>query len=215
MAQTGAGTRRGSAAAYRRRAARGQRVTATLLLGGLGAYIALTILLAHPLLAVALLALALVGGGLLLWRRGRARGRRLRRAATLEELRALAPSAFEAAVGDLLRAWGYHDVRQTGGAGDLGADLVCRDTRGARVVVQCKRYAAGASVTSPEMQLFIGMIYTHHRAAYGLYITTGGFTAPALALAARHNIRTVDGAALAAALAPSPPTPAREARRAS
>ncbi|HEY7975410.1 MAG TPA: restriction endonuclease, partial [Ktedonobacterales bacterium] len=91
----------------------------------------------------------------------------------------------------------FREVRHTGSAGDLAADLTCRDGYGARVIVQCKRYAASTAVTSPEMQTFIGMIYTHHHAGYGIFVTTSSFTQPASALARQHNIRLLDGAALA------------------
>lgn len=127
-------------------------------------------------------------------------GRFFSAAPTLDVLRALTPTRFELAVGDWLRTCGYRDVRHTGGAGDLAADLTCRDARGARVVVQCKRYRAGCAVTSPEMQQFIGMIYAHHHADYGIYVTTSTFTRPASVLAQQHGIRLLDGAALAARL---------------
>ncbi|HET9111714.1 MAG TPA: restriction endonuclease [Ktedonobacterales bacterium] len=119
---------------------------------------------------------------------------------TLEALRALTPTEFELEVGAFLRRCGYHDVRHTGCAGDLAADLTCVDARGARVVVQCKRYGPGSAVTSPEMQMFIGMIYAHHRADYGVFVTTSTFTRPARALAEQHGIRLLDGASLATRL---------------
>lgn len=121
-------------------------------------------------------------------------------ARTLEALRALTPTEFELEVGAFLRRCGYRDVRHTGCAGDLAADLICVDARGARVVVQCKRYGPGSAVTSPEMQMFIGMIYAHHQADYGVFVTTSTFTRPARALAEQHGIRLLDGASLSARL---------------
>lgn len=155
----------------------------------------------QPLFAalVGLFVIGAMGSALAIWGPRRS-GRSFRSAPTLDALRALTPTRFELAVGDLLRARGYQDVRHTGGAGDLAADLTCRDRRGARVVVQCKRYRAGCAVTSSEMQQFIGMIYAHHHADYGLYVTTSTFTRPASALAQQHGIRLLDGAALAARL---------------
>ncbi len=123
---------------------------------------------------------------------------RLARPTTLDALRALTPTQFELAIGDLLRRSGFRSVQHTGGSGDLAADLICRDGQGARAIVQCKRYAASCAVTSPEMQQFIGMIYAHHHADYGIFVTTSTFTRPASALALQHNIRLLDGAALAA-----------------
>jgi hypothetical protein len=122
---------------------------------------------------------------------------RLARPTSLDALRALTPTQFELAIGDLLRCSGFRSVQHTGGGGDLAADLICRDSQGARVIVQCKRYAASSAVTSPEMQQFIGMIYAHHHADYGLFVTTSTFTQPASALALQHDIRLLDGAALA------------------
>ncbi len=197
----------------RRRSANQQRALLALTFGALALYLALSAAqsLAHALAGragQAWLALSLVVGvalvGFVLWRRlQRAAGRWrqsawLTQADTLAALRALTPTQFELAIGGLMRRSGYSDVRHTGGGGDLAADLICRDGRGARVVVQCKRYGAGCAVTSPEMQQFIGMIYAHHHADYGVYVTTSTFTQPASALAAQHRIRLLDGAHLAA-----------------
>ncbi len=61
------------------------------------------------------------------------------------------------------------------------------------MVVQCKRYAPGRNVGSPELQSFIGMMTVHHRADRGMYITTSGYTAPAVALAAGKPLELLDG----------------------
>ena len=151
---------------------------------------------------LALLALALaVSSGVFVWWRVRSRSRFLARARTLNDLLLLTPTQFEYAVMELLRAWGYREVRHTGGGGDLAADLTCRTPDGSdRVVVQCKRYAPGKAVGSPEVQLFIGMLTVHHRAQVGIFVTTSSYTRPALALAQQHNLRMIDGAQLAAYL---------------
>jgi restriction system protein len=49
---------------------------------------------------------------------------------TLDDLLQLTPTAFEHTVAELLRFWGYRDVRHTGGGGDLAADVVCRTPDG-------------------------------------------------------------------------------------
>jgi hypothetical protein len=121
---------------------------------------------------------------------GRVRGSRVQ---TLSELLALTPSRFEAAMCQLLADLGYKDVRHTGKAGDLAADVVCRNAQGQSVIVQCKRYAREQKVTSPEIQTFIGMAYMHHRAGQAIFITTAGFTEPAINLARQHQIRLIDG----------------------
>lgn len=124
------------------------------------------------------------------------RRRRRFRAQTLAELYALTPTQFEQTVADLLHDLGYQDTRRVGGAGDLAADVLCRDAEGRTVVVQCKRYKADNEIDSPMMQLFIGMVYVHHKAGRGIYVTTSHFTDPAAALGREHDITLIDGAEL-------------------
>jgi restriction system protein len=124
------------------------------------------------------------------WKLRRRRRLRLRR---FESLLALTPSQFEAAVGDLLRDQGFRDMKHVGRAGDLAADLRCRDGKGRSVVVQCKRYAPGVRVGSADVQAFIGMVTVHHQAERGIFVTTSEFTAPAARLAREHGIELIDG----------------------
>lgn len=121
---------------------------------------------------------------------------------TLDGLLALSPTQFELAVGDCLRAQGYREMRHTGGAGDLAADLTCRAPDGRTTVVQCKRYAPQHAVGSPEIQQFLGMMTIHHRAQLGIFVTTSSFTQPARALAQQHQpyLALVDGTQLASML---------------
>jgi len=121
-----------------------------------------------------------------------ARRRRLR-ARTLTDLLALTPTEFEQATASLLQELGYGDVRRTGGSGDLNVDVWARDPNGGRVAVQCKQYAPAHNVGSPDVQTFIGMMYQHHRADRGIFVTTSGFSSPAVALAKQHNILLWDG----------------------
>jgi hypothetical protein len=118
------------------------------------------------------------------------------RARALSDFLTLTPDQFELAVGDLLGEIGYAQIRRTGGPGDLGADLVCRDAAGHRVVVQCKRYAPEKRVGSQALQTFIGMVTVHHRAQRGIFVTTSEFTGPAIELAREHGILLIDGQAL-------------------
>ncbi len=113
--------------------------------------------------------------------------------ATLSNFYALSPSQFEDAVGDVLRSLGYRDVRRVGGAGDLAADIWCRDAEGRSVVVQCKRYGAAVNIGSPVMQSFIGMAMIHHRANRGIFVTTSHFTAAAADLGRQHGVTLIDG----------------------
>jgi hypothetical protein len=113
----------------------------------------------------------------------------------LDHLLALSPIEFERAVARLLPYLGCSNPQQTGKAGDLGADIVCTDEHGGLVVVQCKRYAPGNNVTSPNIQQFFGML-VHHGARRGIYVMTSAFTRSAAELAAARDIRTVDGVEL-------------------
>jgi len=118
------------------------------------------------------------------------------RVETLQQLISLTPSQFERAMATLLIDLGYRKVRVTGGAGDLSRDIACEDVMGRTVMVQCKRYT-NKKVDSPEMQKFIGMMTTEHKADRGIYITTSDFTEPAKRLARKHNIELWDGSKLA------------------
>jgi restriction system protein len=105
----------------------------------------------------------------------------------------LTPREFEEAVATLLAGHGYRDVRVNGGPGDLGVDISCRTPAGARVVVQCKRYAPGKSVGSPDMQRFLGMVVHHGADCGGIYVTTSSFTTAARDLARGYRITLIDG----------------------
>jgi restriction endonuclease Mrr len=124
-----------------------------------------------------------------------ARQAHLARLKTLDGLLSLSPQDFELAIAHMLAAHGYRDVRHTGGAGDLAADLTCIAPDGRDTVVQCKRYAPENLVGSPVIQTFIGMVTVHHRAGLGIFVTTPGYTQPALALAQQHAqyINLLDG----------------------
>lgn len=119
--------------------------------------------------------------------------RRRFRIARFNDLLALTPRQFEVAMGQLLHDRGYRKVEVRGGAGDLAADITCRDPQGHLVVVQCKRYAPGIRVGSGEVQSFIGMMTVHHRADHGIFVTTSGFTQPAAELGRKHGVELIDG----------------------
>ena len=131
----------------------------------------------------------------------RFRARQRMRLKSLGELMTLTPRAFEAAVADLLHDLKYRDIRHVGQSGDLAADLTCKDRKGKSVVVQCKRYAPGARIGSPDIQTFIGMITVHHGADRGIFVTTSQFSKPAIDLAEKHGIQLVDGTAITNLLA--------------
>jgi len=123
--------------------------------------------------------------------RYRSSKRRRLKGLTLRELKSMSPREFEHAIAELLRALEYKDVKVVGGSGDLAIDVIARYNN-RRVVLQCKRYNE-RKVTSPEMQMFIGMIVTEHNADKGIYVTTSSFTRDAVMLARRHGIELWDG----------------------
>jgi hypothetical protein len=113
---------------------------------------------------------------------------------TLEQLLAITPTDFERVVADVLAAQGFRKVVRSGGPGDLGADLRGHDASGQSMIAQCKQYAPPAKVGSRDLQQFIGMAVTHHRAQRRLFFTTSTFTKAAIDLARRHSVELWDGA---------------------
>lgn len=145
-------------------------------------------------LGTALGLVCLLGLAWLVVRLGLARRRRaLERAQQLQYLLNLSPSGFEQAVADILRQTGFNRMRVVGGAGDLSADITCHDESNRLTIVQCKRYQPHHKVGSPEIQQFIGMSLRHHGAQRMIYVTTSGYTAPAVDLAKRHQVEMIDG----------------------
>jgi restriction system protein len=117
------------------------------------------------------------------------------------ELLALTPTQFEHAVAHLLQDLRYRHVRHVGRSRDLGADLTAITPDGQSVVIQCKRYAPGTRIGSPDIQKFIGMALVHHRAERGIFVTTAEFSGPAIELAGQHPIDLWNGMFLSNALA--------------
>lgn len=118
---------------------------------------------------------------------------RVARMKSLGDILVLTPRVFEKLTGRILEYNGVLNLQHTGGSGDLGADLIGVDSYGNQIVVQCKRYAPGNAIGSPEIQKFIGMINVHHKAQMGIFVTTTTYTQPAIDLAAQHNIWLING----------------------
>jgi restriction endonuclease Mrr len=104
---------------------------------------------------------------------------------TLKNLKAMSPKEFEYTTAEILRRLGYKDVKVIDGSGDLGVDILAYKD-GKKVAVQCKKYIS-KKVTSPEIQLFIGMMITEYKADKGLYVTTSYYTKDAYNLAMKHK----------------------------
>ena len=108
---------------------------------------------------------------------------------------ALTPAEFEHAVAELIVPLGYTDVRVTGGAADLGVDVLCRDRKGHKVAIQVKRYQPGNDISSSAVQTFMGGMVAH-KAERGIIVTTSSSTGPARDLAQNQGIQMIDGAEL-------------------
>lgn len=117
----------------------------------------------------------------------------------LDYFLALTPSEFEHAVADLLTPLGFTDIQVVGGANDLGVDVLGRDRDGHRVAIQCKRYQPDNDISSSAVQTFIGGMVVHE-AKRGIIITTSSFSGLARELAARQDIRLIDGVELSGLL---------------
>ncbi|WP_434600117.1 restriction endonuclease [Streptomyces sp. A5-4] len=145
-------------------------------------------------------AIAVVGGaGWGLWRAHRIavdRDRQWRaqeeakaRELSMAEVDALTWQDFERYVAELCRRDGCTRVVVSGKSGDLGADVVGYLADGRKLVVQVKKYAPERSVSSQDMQKFVGTARLEHGADVALFVTTcRAFTKAALGLAVRQDI---------------------------
>ncbi len=104
---------------------------------------------------------------------------------------------FERLVADLLSRDGFTIEQRTGGAGDLGADVIgVDDVTGHRAVLQCKHTARQARVGTPELQRFKGTVWDVHKADVAVVVTNGAFTRHAVSFAREHNITLLDSRGL-------------------
>ncbi|MFF7359100.1 restriction endonuclease [Streptomyces filipinensis] len=108
---------------------------------------------------------------------------------SMAEVDALSWQEFETYIADLCRRDGCRNVVVSGKSGDLGADVVGYLADGRKLVVQVKKYAPHRSVSSPDMQKFVGTARLEHGADVALFVTTcRSFTKAALDLALRQDI---------------------------
>ena len=119
--------------------------------------------------------------------------RRKRALAATKDIRSLKPSEFETYVGMLFERAGYR-VKQTGGKGDRGIDLMV-NRNGRTSVVQCKRY--GGDVGPGAVRELIGAM-TNAGATRGVLVTTSGFTSGAKQEAGKapYDMELLDGPTL-------------------
>jgi restriction system protein len=112
-----------------------------------------------------------------------------RRVTTLAGLHRLTGPQFEELIASLFRKDGY-SVRQCGGTGDEGIDLVLV-TGQEKDVVQCKRWKN--DIGSPIVREFYGALM-HANARHGFIITTASFSQSARDFAKGKPISLVSGA---------------------
>ncbi|GAB3014558.1 hypothetical protein GCM10023080_097320 [Streptomyces pseudoechinosporeus] len=105
---------------------------------------------------------------------------------------------FEEHVAQLLRRDGCTAVVLRGGHGDRGVDITARTADGRHIAVQCKRFAPYVSVTSPDVQKFIGSAKVLYKADVALYVATCPFTRDAMNVAADGGVTPVDRSLLEA-----------------
>ncbi|MGQ4418005.1 restriction endonuclease [Streptomyces sp. SAS_269] len=171
-----------------------------------------------PALGVPLLLVALAGSVLYGVRRMRKADQRrldaerliqVRQAQSREIVRyhTMSPSDFEHAIAYLCQRDGCTNVKVSGGAGDLGADVTATAPDGRRIVIQCKRYGPTHKVGSPEMQRFGGTCYSIHQAHIPVLATTSTFTVQATAYATAQGIHLYDEQALAGWASQTGPAP--------
>ncbi|MDX1662161.1 MAG: restriction endonuclease [Candidatus Promineifilaceae bacterium] len=112
--------------------------------------------------------------------------------ATIEELCALSPKAFERYVAALFRLKGY-TVTVRGKSGDGGVDLEVANGRGRRAIVQCKRYQ---NTVGPETVRELYGTLVHERVAHAFLVSTADISDAAREWARGKPMTLVDGEAL-------------------
>ncbi|RPF34864.1 restriction endonuclease [Streptomyces sp. TLI_185] len=98
---------------------------------------------------------------------------------------------FERHIAKLLIRDGCTNVVVQGGHGDRGVDIIGLTAGGRRLVVQCKRWAPYQTISSPDIQKFIGSAKVLYSTEVALYVATCPFTPEALKLAEETGITVV------------------------
>ncbi len=98
---------------------------------------------------------------------------------------------FEEHVATLLRRDGCTDVIVRGRGKDRGIDITALTADGRTLAVQCKRFAPHLSITSPEIQKFVGAAKVLHSSEVALFVATCPFTRDAQNIAAESGITVV------------------------
>ncbi|WP_331773022.1 restriction endonuclease (plasmid) [Embleya sp. NBC_00888] len=109
---------------------------------------------------------------------------------TLDEVDAMTGAQFEELVAGLCRRDGFTEVRRVGGAGDNGADVLCRFPDGRTAVIQCKRYTTKSRIPPREMRDLLGA-KAHFGADVAVFVTTTGFTKQSTEFAVANGILAI------------------------
>ncbi|MGW0806605.1 restriction endonuclease [Nonomuraea sp. NPDC002799] len=155
----------------------------------------------HPGLAMAIasLAVAAFGGGLLLRYRF-IQARRLQFLAAnaeLEKVDVLTGTQFEHLVAERMIVEGFRRVKERGRSGDGGVDITAVAPGGTPYAIQCKRYSR--TVGAPEVRNFLGALANTFAGHTGVLVTSGRLTRQARteALNARQALVLVERERLA------------------
>jgi restriction system protein len=115
-----------------------------------------------------------------------------------EAIRGMSWREFELLVGEAFRIQGYAVTETGGGGADGGIDLKLK--KGSEVfLVQCKQWRAYKVSVNVVRELF--GVMAAQGATGGFVVTSGVFTADAVAFASGRNIELIDGNALSAMVA--------------
>jgi restriction system protein len=142
----------------------------------------------------ALLALVAVIGLVRQRKSQKERHRRLDAVVSAADLQKMDWKQFEQLVADAFRRQGFR-VREVGGSGDGGVDLVLVGADSREHLVQCKQYRVW-DVGEPRVREFYGAMAAHRTRCEGIIVTCGRFTEPARRFAEDKPLRLMDGEAL-------------------
>ena len=107
---------------------------------------------------------------------------------------------FEALVGEAFRLEGYQVTETSGGGADGGIDLVL-SRGGEKFLVQCKQWRAVKVGVDVVRELY--GVMAARGATGGLVVSSGRFTAAAMAFAEGRNVELIDGPRLLALIRPA------------
>ena len=123
-----------------------------------------------------------------------ARRQLFKRTQSRDDIENLSWRQFEYLIGEYYRQRGYRVEERGGSQPDGGVDLVL--FQGAdKVLVQCKHWKQSTVGIRPVREL-LGVM-TDAEASAGVLVTSGAFSAEALAFAQKNRIKLIDGVALA------------------